>query len=452
MNEVKNIRHFVKFIIPSLLAIFLFLTPLRINGESVIIVGFLVNYFKNLLNQYLPTFFTIVMSLSSLISLAHKIFKIEIIEKHKSLESLFETTWFWLIVRLTGSIFAIITLLGIGPEIITSIATGGNILFTLLPTVGMWFVVAGMLLPLLTDYGLMEFLSSLFHKIARPLFKVPGRSLIDCISSWLGSGVMGAYLTISQYERGFYTLREAAIIITNFSIMSISFCFGIAQYLGIDNVFGKYYLTIIIVCFVCAIVTPRLWPICKMSDTYDDISGKQIIDDKPKDISSIKWGYNMAMERASKSPNIIQFLKKGMLTSFDLIANVSPTLMTFGTIALVLVEYTNIFVFLSFPFELLLSAFGVPYAQEAAPAMILGFADQYIPVIIGSTIPSFYTRFLCATISIVQVIYITEIGSMILTSRVKLNLWQLFIIFIERTLIALPIIIFLENLWGFAFI
>ena len=80
--------------------------------------------------------------------------------------------------------------------------------------------------------------------------------------------------------------------------------------------------------------------------------------------------------------------------------------------------------------------------------MILGFADQYLPVIVGALIPSFYTRFIIGCIAVLQVIYITEIGAMILTSKLPLKLWQLFVIFLERTLICLPIVILLANLFS----
>ena len=58
------------------------------------------------------------------------------------------------------------------------------------------------------------------------------------------------------------------------------------------------------------------------------------------------------------------------------------------------------------------------------------------------------TRFLVGCISILQIVYVTDIGTLILTSRVPLNLWQLFIIFIERVVISIPIVVLCMHLFG----
>ncbi|MDI5788036.1 hypothetical protein PO124_04870 [Bacillus licheniformis] len=61
------------------------------------------------------------------------------------------------------------------------------------------------------------------ENLMRPVFKLPGRSSIDCMASWLGDGTIGVLLTSKQYEEGFYTKREAAVIGTTFSVVSITF-------------------------------------------------------------------------------------------------------------------------------------------------------------------------------------------------------------------------------------
>lgn len=438
----------MKFLVPSVIGVILFLIPLQFQGESMIVVGIFVNYFQGLLEQVLPYMMTAMIVVPSLISLWNKLSPVRFIEESPTWRRIFSTTRFWLAVRLLGALFAVLTLFEIGPGIIRSANTGGNIMFSLLPTCGMWFFVAGFFLPLLTDYGIMDFVSTILKNIARPLFHVPGRALIDCFSSWIGSGVCGAYLTISQYETGCYTAREAAIIVTNFSVVSISFCSAMAQYLKISQKFAVYYLTIFISGFICAMITPRIWPLCRMADSYNPECGKQASESVPENMSKVRWGYQLALKRASAAPSLKGFVTKGLTTAFDLIANTAPILMAFGTISLILTEYTSLFDVMSYPFKILLQLFSVPYAAEAAPAMILGFADQYLPVIVGAFIPSFYTRFIIGCVAVLQVIYITEIGTMILTSKMPLKLWELFVIFLERTLICLPLVILFANIFS----
>lgn len=60
--------------------------------------------------------------------------------------------------------------------------------------------------------------------------------------------------------------------------------------------------------------------------------------------------------------------------------------MALGTIALMIAEFTPIFDYLSYPFVPLLQVLQIPEAQAAAPAMLVGFADMFLPAVVGSGI------------------------------------------------------------------
>ena len=49
-----------------------------------------------------------------------------------------------------------------------------------------------------------------------------------------------------------------------------------------------------------------------------------------------------------------------------------------------LAEYTSVFTILGKPFEPLLMLFGIPEAAAAAQTMVVGFADMFLPSILGS--------------------------------------------------------------------
>ena len=110
-----------------------------------------------------------------------------------------------------------------------------------------------LLLPLLLDFGLLEFVGALLTKVMRPLFKVPGRAAVDCITSWIGDGTLGVMLTCNQYEGGYYTAKEASIIATLFSAVSITFTLVVLDTVGMLDKFGIYYLIVCLVGIVCAI-------------------------------------------------------------------------------------------------------------------------------------------------------------------------------------------------------
>ena len=109
------------------------------------------------------------------------------------------------------------------------------------------FLLAGLLLPLLLDFGLLEFIGALMTRVMRPLFTIPGRSAVDCVTSWIGDGTLGVMLTCNQYEQGYYSSREASIIATTFSAVSITFSIVVLAQVDLMQYFGAYYLLICLV-------------------------------------------------------------------------------------------------------------------------------------------------------------------------------------------------------------
>ena len=118
-----------------------------------------------------------------------------------------------------------------------------------------------------------------------------------------------------------------------------------------------------------------------------------------------------------------------------------------GNIALVIATYTPVFNWISYPMGLYMKLFGVKEAFAAAPATLVGFTDMFIPALLLGGISSVKTKFIVGVLSLVQIIYLTEVGTIIIKSEIPLNLWKLFLIFMERTLIAIPLIVLFANLF-----
>ena len=72
--------------------------------------------------------------------------------------------------------------------------------------------------------------------------------------------------------------------------------------------------------------------------------------------------------------------------------------------------------------------------------MMVSFGDQFLPVIMGANIESELTRFVILVLAVNQLIFMSEVGAILLRSAIPINFGQLFIIFILRTLVALPIV------------
>ena len=441
-----HLKDYLQFLVPSLIGIFLFVVPLSINGEFTISVAILANFVEGLLAGYLPYIATVFMAIAAIVSIQAKVFNPSYILNSSFLSNLFYVSWIWQIARILGVIFAICALFKLGPNAIMSENTGGLLLFDLIPVLFSVFLFAGLFLPLLLDFGLLELCGALFTKIMRPLFKLPGRSSIDCLASWLGDGTIGVLLTSKQYEDGFYTKREAAVIGTTFSVVSITFTIVVISYLNLDSYFGPFYLTIVLAGLACAVLCPRIPPLSRKADTYYGGETEKIAESVPQDLSSFKYGMLNAVQHAKKNQNYLKVLKGGVQNVLDMWLGVLPIVMAIGTIALIIAEYTPTFKILGAPFIPILEFMQVPEAAEAAQTMVVGFADMFLPAIIGSGIESEMTRFIIGCMSVSQLIYMSEVGGLLLGSKLPVSFLDLVIIFLQRTMIALPIIVLMAHL------
>lgn len=442
-----SFKSILTFIIPSLIGVILFMTPVKHNGEITISVAILSKILVNFLGSSLPFIITITVCFSAIISIFTKIAKPNWILNNEYLNTLFNIGPLWFISRILGAVFCVLVIFNVGPLPIIGDSTGTFVLNDLLTILFSIFLFAGFFLPLLLDFGLLEFFGAILTKIMRPIFRLPGRSSIDCITSWLGDGTLGIILTSKQYEEGFYSKREATIISTTFSAVSITFSLVVISQVGLSHLFIPFYLTVTLAGIVAAVIIPRIYPLCKIPDTY--YNNKPQVDNEtiPEGYTSLTWGYNLALEKASKNNDLKDFFINGIKNVLDMWLGVLPVVMALATIALIIAEFTPIFQILGMPFIPILKILQVPEAVAASQTLVVGFADMLLPsVLAAKTITSDMTKFIIACTSVSQLIYMSEVGGVLLGSKIPVSLKQLLIIFLERTLITLPIIVLVANI------
>ncbi|MGP4060686.1 YjiH family protein [Halobacillus sp. H74] len=438
-------RNYFWFIVPSLLGVLLFLFPIPYGGKITIGVGVMAETIQASLEPILPGLMTGILVLSAIVPVFAKALKPKLIMDSPFMKQLFYIHTFWMITRMVGALFALMTIFGIGPAIITSDLTGGTMLNALVPVLAAWFLFAGVLMPLLMQFGLMDFIGTMLRNVMRPVFKLPGRSSIDALASWMGAGTVGVLITTKQYEEGYYTKREASIIATNFSINSIAFSLVVISFIGLEEYFVPFYLTVVVAGLIAAFVCPRIPPLSRKADTYYEGTGKQISEDTPEGMSNFQWGVEKALHKASEVKGIKEVSKQGIQTVLDIYFALIPLVMALGTVALIIAEFTPFFTYLSLPIVPVLQWMQIPEAAQAAPAMLVGFADMFLPAVIGSGIESELTRFVIAAISLTQLIYMSEIGILLVKSKIPISVLELAIIFLQRTIITLPIIVVIAH-------
>lgn len=437
------------FIILSLAGAIFFILPVPTDEGIKVPIAMVANLLAGKVEPIIQSFTFILFVVAALGSVIMHFFPRKS-SKVTLLDSLFRVNWFWTIMRILAVVFAAMFLFDFGPEAINSDVTAGILLAAdggLVTYMITLFFFAGLLLPLLTDFGLLDFFGSMMVKIMRPIFKIPGRSAIDCLASWVGDGTISVLITSKQYEEGNYTGREAASIAATFSVVSITFCLVVVETIDIDAYFLEFYGAVVVVGLILAIIMPRIYPLRNKPDTF--INGTAPTADRedvPAGYNSFTFGLESALKKADENKNLGRVLGSGMINVLGMWFAVTPIIMAFGTIALVLAEFTQVFYILGMPFEPILTLLQIPEAQAAAQTMIVGFADMLLPAILGSGIESEMTRFFIATVSVTQLIYMSEVGGLILGTKLPLKLWDLFVIFLIRTLISIPLVAAIAHL------
>ena len=115
--------------------------------------------------------------------------------------------------------------------------------------------------------------------------------------------------------------------------------------------------------------------------------------------------------------------------------------MSIATISLFLCWYTPIFKWIGMPMIPYLQLCQMPDAAAIAPATLVGIAEIALPVmtIAGMNIAPM-SIFFVIVLSTVQIIFFTESANAMMQSDLNLKFPELVLIFLIRTLIAIPIV------------
>ena len=488
-NTKSTGAHTAKFVVVSLIGIILFMIPVNLyamfgfnslfglelgfTDRNNIVLGHIIDIiqrdmFNNIFfSTYAPETWgnnfglhyllaLVLITISFVGSVVAWVAKPKFIMENPTFKAAFLSPPVYVVSKAVGAVFIWMVFLGIGPEAIiddwdvTAIAG-------LVAALVIIFLVLIPFMPLITDYGLMDFIGIAIKKVVRALFTLPGRASVDLMASWFGSSVASIIITRGQHERGFYTGREASVIAVNFSFVSLPFTFVVvnellrgteyAETINVGTFFLWTYLVMCLTCVVLGLILPRIWPQRGLPDEYLAEVGKQSVeDDKPEGMSTFAYAIQNARNRAAEArfSNVIKSAGKAYVNVYmDLLAIV----MAWGTVAVLVATRTDVFDWISWPFGQYMRLLGIEGAMEVAPTTIVGFVDMLLPAILASSEVPLMTLFIIGVLSIVQIIYLAETGALIIRSKMPLGIGKLAIIFLMRTILGLPVIVGLTHLF-----
>ncbi len=441
-NHKKGI---VGSVLATFIAVFVFFVPITINGEADVIFGVIYNGIIDLLGNaglWMIAILTMGTGIASIYGLW--------IAKDGKVHDYFEgDSKFHSVMYMLGGVFFLLYTLTQttsfqGSEIIVGEATGASVM-----PIGVqvfWIItVSSFVMPFLTNYGIIDFIGTLMEPIMRPLFKLPGRSAVNALVSFLSSSSVGVLITNKLYKRRVYTEKEAVLVATGFAAVSVGFAYMMIKIVGLESQFALVYFVSLVMTFIISAFIARIPPFSRKRDVYIDgnvQSEEDLKEARHTDKGLVQTGIDRAAKKAYTAPSLMPEIGSSLKDSAEVIPKVVTSLMFVGTVALILAEYTPIFDYIGKIFVPLLKLLRVPNATEIASAFPTGIAEMSLPgLMIADKVPFLEpgARFLVISVSISQVIFFAETIVVMMSAKLPLKIWELVVAFFERTFIGIII-------------
>lgn len=419
-----NINNLLKFLLFSLIGIFTFFIPITINGVSSIPLDHIVTYVQTVFSDAVPYYALIMIIFGAIYPFINRTWNKDIVNIVLSL------------FKISGAAVTVMLVFQFGPGWLLDPNIGPYLFEKLVIPVGVLVPIGAVFLALLVGYGLLEFFGVLLQSVMRPIWKVPGRSAVDAVASFIGSYSVGLLITNRVFKEGKYTIKEATIIATGFSTVSVTFMIVIANTLGLMGIWNMYFWVTLFVTFLVTAITVRMWPLNKLSEEYYDGEGHPEENIKK---NRIKVAWSQAMEVADQAPaiskNIWMNFKDGLIMTMAIL----PSIMSIGLLGLILAEYTSVFDILGYIFYPFTWIMQVPEPLLAAKAAATEIAEMFLPALLVTDAP-LITKFVIATLSVSAILFFSALIPCILSTEIPVSVPKLIVIWIERTILTIIIV------------
>ena len=438
----------IKSFIFTLIAIVVFFVPITFNGSTDIVFGAIYKTIRSVLGLVGIWMVCLIILVNGPLCIYSKFFcknKQSKLYRYYEDDSIVHAIFY-----LLGSAFAVVYALDQtfasfnGPDWLVGAHTGGTV-FPVAIDVSWIIPVSAFFMPFLLNYGILDLVGSLMEPLMRPVFKVPGRSAVNAVASFVSSSSVGVLITSKLYRNGVYTEKEADIIVTGFSAVSVGFAYMAIETAGLADRFLVIYFLAMFITLLISFFMARIPPLSKKSDYYID-GRKQTKEDIERERHAeggmLKKGIDRAIKKAYTAPKLSTEIVSSLKDGYFVLPKVVSLLAAVGTVAMIVANYTPVFNWIGKVLEPLLNLLQIPNAAEIAPSFPVGIAEMFLPVLmiadkVAMLAPG--ARYMVVTVAMVQIIFFSETIVVMLSTKMPIKLKELVICFVERTLIAIPI-------------
>ena len=385
----------IKFAFVTLLGLIMFMIRMPILDQTIFL--FCIETVQELSSEFIVEILMLFLFLNAIFSILGTVVSYQPIVNHPMLQKSFCCSKMKLLVNLTAPFIVIWYL--IFNE--TSFALLSNDVIMMCTNVFVFLIVAKLLLPMISDYGLAEFLEELLNPLMHPVFKIPGTAIMAIVTSSFVSVTIAILLISDQFFKGYYNRRETVLLITCLTLPAMPVSLLLTSLVGIEHLWGRFYLGLTLIAFFMSALLIRIPPIATIPATYyrEKVALKEKHASKNKFVSALHYAGNRALEpHASPIQNISYVLLN--MTSFI------PFIVVYGTLAILLISETPFIYWLTKPYALYLGVFHLKDAFIVAPALFLNTIDVILSPVVMKQVASEFTRFAVLMMLLGQMTYL----------------------------------------------
>lgn len=315
------------------------------------------------------------------------------------------------------------------------------IMNSILVTISISIPAASLFLPLLVDYGLVDFVGVLVRPIMRPVFKLPGRAAVIMVSAFLGNFSVGHIAVNDQYKTGRMTEREAVVIGTSFSTVSVGFLMALANNTGLNErgYWNLYFWTAFLITLLVSLIGVRIYPLRQIPDRcYPGVEAcpEPLI---KKNILKVAW--KEALDVAENQDPLISRIGYIMKETIGVLGTVASGTAFFATAGVLLYTYTPIVKWVGYLFYPFMRI-SIPKAEAvtACTGAAVSFVEVTIPALLVTVGEwSLRTRYMMAVIPVTSIIFLASFVPCLMATEVPVKFKDMVIIWVERMLLSVLI-------------
>ncbi|MFH0715932.1 YjiH family protein [Staphylococcus delphini] len=422
-----KIKHQLQFVMYSLVGIIFFFIPITLNHSTSIPLDHVVTFLQTHLMTFSKVLILFAVVFGGILPFVQKDW-----EKGKIATS-------FILFKVLGAMIGILLFFKISPNWFVNEKTGLYLFNYLVVPVGLTVPIGAAFLTFLVSYGLFEFVGVFTQRIMKPVWHVPGRAAVNALASFVASFAVGLLITDKEYREGKYNHKEAVIIATGFSTVTVAFMVVIAKTLDLMSHWNLYFFVTLFVTFTVTIVTTRIPPISRMSTDYydtpeveEDLSGLSF---KSKVLLAWERGITTVKNAPNIFINVWQNFKEGVLMTMSIL----PTILSIGLIFMLIAEYTPVFNYIAYIFYPLTALLQIPEPFIAAKGTAIGITEMFLPALIVVN-SSIITKFIIAVVSVSTIIFFSASVPSMMSTSIPLKIHDLVIIWFERSILSLIIV------------